>query len=208
MLALGIDPGTRNLGWGLVERSQGRLLHVAHGVIRVDAKLHLAERLCKLADGIDEVIRRHQPTLGSVEQLFFHKDPQAAAKLGHARGVVLLGLGRHGIDIVEHTPARVKRTITGNGQATKAQVAQMVKAILGMDDAMPEDASDALAIAITGLRITASPLAGASASNRRTALPAHVRERMPTSTKTTSSRRAEIPAHLEPLLAQVRLRRA
>jgi crossover junction endodeoxyribonuclease RuvC len=91
--------------------------------------------------------------VSSVESLFFHKDAQAAAKLGHARGVVLLCLARAGIPIAEYAPAKIKRTIAGSGQADKRQVALMVRAALSLDGLPPADASDALAIAMTHLRL-------------------------------------------------------
>lgn len=153
MIVLGIDPGTRNLGWGVVERRGQRLHHVAHGVIRASATLSLSERLCLLMNALEEIVATHRPKVGSVEQIFFHKDPQSAAKLGHARGVVLLCLGRAQVTVAEHAPARVKRTLTGSGRAEKEQVAAMVKAILGLDEAIPLDATDALALAITELRL-------------------------------------------------------
>ena len=81
MLVLGIDPGTRKLGWGLVARRGQRLEHLAHGVLTLDAQAPLAERLCAIDEGLENVIRRHRPEVGSVESLFFHKDAQAAAKL-------------------------------------------------------------------------------------------------------------------------------
>ena len=96
---------------------------------------------------------RASPTVSSVESLFFHKDAQAAAKLGHARGVVLLCLARAGIPIAEYAPAKIKRTIAGSGQADKRQVALMVRAALSLDGLPPADASDALAIAMTHLRL-------------------------------------------------------
>ena len=106
--------------------------------------------------GLSSVIRRFGPDTGSVESLFFHKDAQAAAKLGHARGVVLLCLARAGVAVAEYAPARVKRTVAGNGRADKRQVAQIVRMMLGLDGAPALDASDALALAITHLR--AAPL--------------------------------------------------
>lgn len=153
VLVLGIDPGTLHLGWGVVERSGPRLTHVAHGVIHARPSESLSERLVVIAAELERIISEQRPALASVEELFFHKDPQAAAKLGHARGVVLLALGRAGVPLREHAPARVKRTLTGNGRAEKAQVAQMVGAILGLGEKIPTDASDALAIAITELRL-------------------------------------------------------
>ncbi|HEY4107002.1 MAG TPA: crossover junction endodeoxyribonuclease RuvC [Polyangiaceae bacterium] len=153
MLALGVDPGTLHLGWGVVSRDGNRLCHVAHGVIHLDGRASIATRLTRIEVELGAVIERHRPEVGSVENLFFHKDAQAAAKLGHARGVVLLVLARSGIEIAEYPPARVKRTIAGSGQAEKSQVAMMVRALLALDALPPADAADALALAITHLRI-------------------------------------------------------
>src|SRR5690606_8883116 len=121
--AIGIDPGTRNLGWGVVSSEGNRLRHVAHGVIRVDGDDSLSSRLLAISNRLEQVIVHYQPGLASVEGMFFDKNAQSAAKLGHARGVVLLCLERHGVPMREHAPARVKRTLTGNGRAEKAQVA-------------------------------------------------------------------------------------
>lgn len=153
MIAIGIDPGTRKLGWGVVSRTGNRLLHVAHGVIALDGSESIASRLVELEGQLSQVIREHRPTVSSVESLFFHKDAQAAAKLGHARGVVLLCLAREGIPIAEYAPAKIKRTIAGSGQADKRQVALMVRAALSLDSLPPADASDALAVAMTHLRL-------------------------------------------------------
>lgn len=152
MLVLGVDPGTRRLGWGLVRGEGNRAVHVAHGVLRACERLPLAERLLTLERGLLEVIERYAPSVGSVETLFFHKDAQAAAKLGHARGVVLLSLQREGVSIFEYQPARVKSMITGRGRAEKSQVAQMVKMLLNLASMPEEDAADALALALTHLR--------------------------------------------------------
>lgn len=153
MIALGIDPGTRRLGWGVVSRTGNRLVHVAHGVIVLDGSESIAARLVELEGQLTRVIREHRPNVSSVESLFFHKDAQAAAKLGHARGVVLLCLARAGVPIAEYAPAKIKRTIAGTGQADKRQVALMVRAALALDVAPPADAADALAIAMTHLRL-------------------------------------------------------
>ena len=168
MIALGIDPGTRRLGWGVVSRTGNRLTHVAHGVIELDGSESIASRLVELEEQLTTVIRNHRPTVSSVESLFFHKDAQAAAKLGHARGVVLLCLARAGIPIAEYAPAKNTRTIAGSGQADKRQVALMVRAALSLDALPPADAADALAIAMTHLRLggllNALEEAGATAS--------------------------------------------
>lgn len=153
VIALGIDPGTRKLGWGVVSRTGNRLTHIAHGVIALDGDESIASRLVELEVQLTAVIREHRPTVSSVESLFFNKDAQAAAKLGHARGVVLLCLAREGIPIAEYAPTKIKRTIAGTGQADKRQVALMVRAALALDALPPVDASDALAIAMTHLRL-------------------------------------------------------
>ncbi len=152
MLVLGIDPGTIKLGWGLVVRRGQKLEHVAHGVIALDARAALPERLRLIDQRLFELIERYRPEVGSVESLFFHKDAQAAAKLGHARGVVLLALARAKMPIFEYAPALVKRTVAGKGQAPKEQVAQVVRALLALREVPPPDAADALAIAMTHLR--------------------------------------------------------
>lgn len=152
MIALGIDPGTLKLGWGVVERAGHQLRHVAHGVIRLDGKAPLAERLRRIDLELGQVIAQFAPDVGSVESLFFHKDAQAAAKLGHARGVVLLSLARAGVRVAEYAPARVKLTVAGGGRADKRQVAMMLRAVLALPALPPGDAADALALAVTHLR--------------------------------------------------------
>lgn len=153
MIAIGIDPGTRNLGWGVVASEGSRLCHVAHGVIRVRAEEALSSRLRQIGDALDHLLAQYKPQVGSVEGMFFDKNAQSAAKLGHARGVVLLCLERADVPVREHSPARVKQTLTGSGRAEKSQVAQLVRAILGLETMPPLDATDALAMAITELRI-------------------------------------------------------
>ena len=153
MLVLGIDPGTLHLGWGVVERNGNRLTHVAHGVLHMPAGNSLSQRLLAISGGLAEVIAAQKPRVASVESLFFHKDAQSAAKLGHARGVVLLCLQQAGVELAEYAPARVKRTVVGNGRADKKQVALMVRAVLGLSAPPPSDAADALALAITHLRL-------------------------------------------------------
>lgn len=152
MRVLGVDPGTRRLGWGLVEKVGTRLQHVAHGVIAAGDTRPLADRLVTLELELSRIVAAHGPACASVEGLFFHKDAQAAAKLGHARGVVLLVCARAGLRIAEYPPARVKQVVTGSGRAEKPQVALMVKALLGLAAAPPADAADALALAITHLQ--------------------------------------------------------
>lgn len=152
MRVLGIDPGTRHLGWGVVERIGTRLVHVAHGVIDTDTDQGLAPRLVEIDDGLAAVIEEHRPEVGVIESLFFAKDAQSAAKLGHARGVVLLRLSRASLVLHEYPPALVKRTIVGRGAADKRQVALVVSALLRLDAPPRADAADALAVAVTHLQ--------------------------------------------------------
>jgi crossover junction endodeoxyribonuclease RuvC len=152
VITLGVDPGTRHLGWGIVSLDGNRLRHVAHGVIDADPALRLERRLAIIDEELGRIIARYRPSVGSVESLFFHRDAQAAAKLGHARGVVLLNLARRNVDVVEYAPAHVKRVVAGKGNATKDQVARMIRALLGLDEAPRSDAADALALAVTHCR--------------------------------------------------------
>jgi crossover junction endodeoxyribonuclease RuvC len=149
---LGLDPGTRHFGWGVVERRGTRLWHVAHGIVHTDERSSIAARLVTIEAALVEVLEAHTPAESSVESLFFAKDAQAAAKLGHARGVALLVCARAGIEVHEYAPALVKRAVAGSGRAEKSQVAQMVRVVLGLAAAPPADAADALAAAITHLQ--------------------------------------------------------
>lgn len=151
-VVLGLDPGTRHFGWGVVERRGTRLIHIAHGVAHTDAKTSIATRLVAIEVALVEVLRAHTPDEASVEALFFAKDASAAAKLGHARGVALLVCARAGVDIYEYAPARVKLAVAGHGRAEKSQVAQMVRVVLGLATAPVADAADALALAIAHLQ--------------------------------------------------------
>ncbi len=157
MLVLGIDPGTRHLGWGLVCREATRLTHVAHGVVTLLATDLLAQRLVAIEQALAEILQKYKPDAAAVESLFFHKDAQAASKLGHARGVVLLVLSRASVPIGEYSPALVKRTVVGRGAADKRQVALMMKAMLGLGQLPRSDATDALALAVTHLRVVNLP---------------------------------------------------
>lgn len=152
MLILGIDPGSRHMGWGLVRSEGTRLTYIACGVLSPDADGELADRLLELDDGLKEIIAKYNPEQASVESIFFAKDAQAAAKLGHARGVVLLAFRRASLPFGEYAPTFIKRTITGQGLAEKRQVALVVTALLKLTRPPAADAADALAIAITHAR--------------------------------------------------------
>jgi crossover junction endodeoxyribonuclease RuvC len=153
MLVLGIDPGTATTGYGLVrETPRGDLELVEYGVVLTPAGLEQENRLVMLYDRLNEIILLHRPDSGAVEKLFFRRNVTTAISVGQARGVVLLSMAQNHIAVAEYTPMEVKQAISGYGGADKKQVQIMVQAILGMD-AMPkpDDAADALAIAICHL---------------------------------------------------------
>jgi crossover junction endodeoxyribonuclease RuvC len=149
---LGLDPGTRHFGWGVVERSGTRFTHISHGIVHTKESWGMPERLVHIEKELILVLETYKPHEASLEALFFAKDPQAAAKLGHARGVAMLAVARTGIPIAEYPPARVKLTVTGSGRAEKAQVAQMMRVLLCLPEAPKADAADALACAVTHLQ--------------------------------------------------------
>jgi crossover junction endodeoxyribonuclease RuvC len=153
MRVLGIDPGTRHLGWAVLDRVGTKISHVAHGVIDTNLAGSLADRLVEIDHGLAAIWDAHTPDVAAVEGIFFSKDAQAAAKLGHARGVVLLRFARAGIEIHEYAPALVKRTVVGKGAADKKQVAMLVTAILRLPTQPRADAADAIAIALTHLSV-------------------------------------------------------
>ena len=150
MIVLGIDPGTAALGYGVVERGGGTLRALDVGCLTTSPDLTLPERLLAIDDGPDGDHRPpHVRTCSGVERLFFTRNVQSAFAVGHARGVVLLAAARAGIPVREATPNEVKVAVAGYGAAEKEQVGRMVATILGLEDgADPDDAADALAVAI------------------------------------------------------------
>ncbi len=148
---LGIDPGTRRTGWGVAEQRRSKLHGVAAGVIRLREKDALADRLEVVFDRLDALIEEHRPDVIAVEDVFYAKHANAAIKLGHVRGVVLLLVAKRQLALAEYPPALVKRTVAGRGAADKKQVGRVVGAMLGLSELPAEDATDALAIAITHL---------------------------------------------------------
>lgn len=146
---LGVDPGTLRTGWGVVEDASGKLRLVGAGVVAPAAKAPLEERLLAIYRGLADVIAEHAPASVAVEDVFFAKHPNAALKLGHARGVALLAAAEAGLAVTPYAPALVKRTVVGRGQADKNQVARLVAVVLGVRDLPGADATDALAVAIT-----------------------------------------------------------
>ena len=148
MRVLGLDPGLRRTGWGIIDVTGNRLIAVADGVVCSDAALSLAERLVQLHAGVVAVIRLHAPDEAAVEETFVNKNPSSTLKLGQARGVALLAPAQAGILVAEYAPTLVKQAVVGTGRAAKDQIGLMVRMLLpGALGATP-DAADALAVAI------------------------------------------------------------
>lgn len=146
---IGIDPGLRTTGWGVIEAHGSRLAFVACGAVRSDAGDALASRLRSLHDGLAAVIATHAPHEAAVEETFVNRDPQSALKLGQARGIALLVPALAGLPVAEYAANLIKKTVTGAGHAEKTQVQMMVKVLLPRSDFAGADAADALAVAIT-----------------------------------------------------------
>jgi crossover junction endodeoxyribonuclease RuvC len=149
MLILGIDPGSRHTGFGLVKQSGRKLEAVQFGRITGGRGASLTARLGALASDLEELLRTSQPGVVAIESTFLGMNPKSLVVLSQARGAILGVVGRTGIDVFEYSPAEVKNAVTGDGRADKERVARMVRVLLGLPDgSMPTDATDALAIAI------------------------------------------------------------
>ncbi len=145
---IGIDPGLRQTGWGVVE-SLGNSLHfVASGTVTSDAKMNLASRLCQLHEGLSQVLHSYQPHEAAVEQTFVNKNAAATLKLGQARGIAMLVPARAGLPVSEYAPNAVKKAVIGAGHGDKHQIKLMVGMLLPKAQFDSDDAADALAIAI------------------------------------------------------------
>jgi crossover junction endodeoxyribonuclease RuvC len=146
---IGIDPGLRHIGWGLIEVEGSRLVYVACGSIQTRTDLSLAERLAQIHRGLTALIEAERPDEAAVEETFVNRDPQSALKLGQARGIALAAPALLGLPVAEYAANVVKKTIVGAGHAEKAQIAMMVKILLPTCQIGSPDAADALAVAIT-----------------------------------------------------------
>ena len=148
MRLLGLDPGLRLTGWGVIEVDGNRLSHVADGVVRVQVAGTLAERLAALYAGLVRVIAEFAPDEAAVEETFVNRNPASTLKLGQARGVVLLAPAQAGIAVAEYPANLIKKSLVGAGHAGKQQVAMMVRTLLPAAELATSDAADALAVAI------------------------------------------------------------
>ena len=148
MIVLGIDPGSRITGYGIVQKTGNRLLHIDNGAIFTDSATNFPDRLKKIFDGLTEIIAQYHPVQVAVENIFFASNPQSALKLGQARGAAIVAAVNCGLPVAEYTALQVKQAVVGQGKAAKEQVQQMVKILLSLPEIAQEDASDALAVAI------------------------------------------------------------
>jgi crossover junction endodeoxyribonuclease RuvC len=149
VIILGVDPGTAALGYGIVERTGGRLRAIDYGCLVTSPDLPLPERLLAIHALLSDLIELHEPAIVAVERLFFSRNAQTAIAVGQARGVVLLAAAQHGRTVREATPSEVKSAVAGYGAADKGQVQRMVQLVCAMTELpTPDDAADALAVAI------------------------------------------------------------
>jgi crossover junction endodeoxyribonuclease RuvC len=145
---IGIDPGLRRTGWGVVELSGALLRFVAAGTVRSSDGASLAVRLRELHDGLERVVREHEPAEAAVEQTFVNRDATATLKLGQARGIAMLVPARAGLAVAEDAPNAVKKAVIGVGHGEKRQIHMMVKVLMPKAQFDTDDAADALAVAI------------------------------------------------------------
>jgi len=148
MRILGIDPGSRITGYGIIVKEGNRLIHVDNGAIFTDADKDFSLRLQRIYRGLAEVIERYHPDAVALENIFFAKNVQSALKLGQARGAAIVAGVNAGLPVFEYSALQVKQAVVGHGKSAKVQVQQMLKVLLNLPEVAQEDASDALAVAV------------------------------------------------------------
>jgi len=150
LIVLGIDPGTRIIGYGILESEKSKSELITYGVISTNPQKTQAENLVELEKKLSRLITTHHPALAVVEKIFFSKNVKTAMAVSEARGIILLTLANHDVPIQELTPNEVKERVTGDGAADKRQIQKMVRIILDLEEApKPDDAADALALALS-----------------------------------------------------------
>jgi crossover junction endodeoxyribonuclease RuvC len=147
MRILGIDPGSRFTGYGIIEVRDGRAHYIASGCVRMDGE-DFPQRLRIIFDGLGEVVDRYRPTESAIEKVFVQRNVDSALKLGQARGAAICAVMNRSLPIAEYSPAEIKKALVGRGAADKQQVQHMVKTLLQLIDSPPADAADALACAL------------------------------------------------------------
>ena len=154
MRVLGIDPGSRITGFGLVESHGSELKHVAHGALKL-GNGELSDRLKNIFDGLSDVIKRTQPDIVAVEKVFMATNANSALILGHARGAAICAAAHHNLTVFEYTALQIKRAVVGNGRTEKSQVQHMIRVLLGLNQKPSTDAADALACSICHINTAA-----------------------------------------------------
>ncbi|MBP8247855.1 MAG: crossover junction endodeoxyribonuclease RuvC [Phenylobacterium sp.] len=160
---LGLDPGLRRTGWGVIEIDGARLTHVAHGVIAPKDSLPFSERLLALFEGISAIVADYAPHEAAVEETFMNNNAASALKLGHARAMALVAPARAGLPVAEYAATVVKKSVVGTGAADKTQVAFMIARLLPKAGPASADAADALAVAIAHAHARKARKLGAAA---------------------------------------------
>jgi len=148
MLLLGIDPGLRNMGWGIIKAQGNKLHYVGDGVVATDAKLDIPKRLVQLYDGLKNIIEEYEPEEAAVEETFVNANPISSLKLGQARGIALFVPSKFGLPVNEYSPNLIKKSVVGSGHASKEQIQMMINIILPGCKFYSADSADALAVAI------------------------------------------------------------
>lgn len=166
MRLIGIDPGLKNTGWGVIEHEGTHLRYIADGVVSSNPKWALADRLVQLHDGLLDVLRALEPAEAAVEETFVNSNPTTTLKLGQARGIAMLVPALTGLAVFEYTPNLVKKTVVGTGHAAKEQVQMMVRTLLPGTQFKSADSADALAIAICHAHHRNPPGASAASAAR------------------------------------------
>lgn len=145
---IGIDPGSRVTGYGVIDADSGRLRFVACGVVKTTPQYPFSHRLNEIFEGVNEVVQLHGPAIAAIEDVFLASNPRSALKLGHARGAAVVAAMQNGLSVYDYSPRVVKQAVVGYGQADKVQVQHMVRVLLSLSRAPSSDAADALAVAI------------------------------------------------------------
>ena len=159
MRVLGIDPGYGTIGWGILDCTRGKLTFVDYGAIRTAPQTPMEDRLVQIYGDLEQIIRNYRVETAAFEELFFNTNITTGISVAHARGVILLAAYRAGVRVFEYTPLQVKQAVVGYGRAEKKQVIDMVKRILNLPSApKPDDAADAVALAICHARSSTSLL--------------------------------------------------
>ncbi|MDF1558309.1 MAG: crossover junction endodeoxyribonuclease RuvC [ANME-2 cluster archaeon] len=154
MIIVGIDPGLATVGFGVIQKSEEKIIPVSYGCIRTSAEKQTSERLLEIYNEIKTLFEKYDPQIIAIEKLFFNKNVTSAMRVSEARGVILLAAQQKQIPVFEYTPAQIKQAITGTGHADKRQMQEMISKLLGFDEIpRPDDAADGLSIALCHIHI-------------------------------------------------------